>query len=180
MKRILVCLLWGALTVSDHSAAFSQRGLSRQQADDMLRAHNAWRRKVGVLYLRWAPDLAVIAQGRAERLAKDGCQMEHHLLPAEDIGENLFRAAPLRAEGREDVVNPIASTQVVDEWGTEKRDYDYASNRCAPGKQCGHYTQLVWAQTDEVGCGMAVCASRGQVWACDYRPAGNVMGKRPY
>ena len=77
-------------------------------------------------------------------------------------------------------MNPIAPTQVVDAWGAERRDYDYASNRCAPGKQCGHYTQLVWAQTDEVGCGMAVCASRGQIWACDYRPNGNIMGRRPY
>ncbi len=156
-----------------------QRELPRPQADEILRAHNAWRRKIGVLSLRWVADLAFAAQARAKYLAGHDCGMEHGLLP-EDVGENIFRAWPLRAEGREDEMNPVTPTQVVDAWGAEGRDYDYPSNRCAPGKQCGHYTQLIWAQTEEVGCGMAVCPSRGQVWVCRYRPTGNIEGHRPY
>jgi pathogenesis-related protein 1 len=159
--------------------AVEERQLAREQAEEILRAHNAWRRKVGVLSLRWVADLAHRAQARAARLASDNCSMEHGLLP-EDVGENLFRAWPLRAEGREDEMNPVTPTQVVDAWGAEESDYDYGSNRCARGKQCAHYTQLIWATSEEVGCGMAVCASRGQVWVCNYRPTGNIQGHRPY
>jgi len=32
----------------------------------------------------------------------------------------------------------------------------------------------VWASTEEVGCGRAVCPTFGQVWVCRYRPRGNV------
>ncbi|MDO9190699.1 MAG: CAP domain-containing protein [Sulfurimicrobium sp.] len=45
---------------------------------------------------------------------------------------------------------------------------------------CGHYTQLVWKKTTAVGCGMAVCGSRDQIWVCQYSPAGNWAGQKPY
>ncbi|MEM6522020.1 MAG: CAP domain-containing protein, partial [Cyanobacteria bacterium P01_C01_bin.70] len=44
---------------------------------------------------------------------------------------------------------------VVAAWVAEKADYDYASNSCASGKVCGHYTQIVWRETTAVGCGVA-------------------------
>jgi pathogenesis-related protein 1 len=70
--------------------------------------------------------------------------------------------------------------EVVKLWAAERADYDYASNRCASGKDCTHYTQLVAQRTKAVGCGMALCPERGQLWVCDYYPAGNIVGKRPY
>jgi pathogenesis-related protein 1 len=69
---------------------------------------------------------------------------------------------------------------VVDAWAAEARNYSPRSNRCQPGRSCGHYTQIVWRATQEIGCGVAVCADLGQIWVCDYRPAGNVAGRRPY
>ena len=162
------------------AAAVSEKPrLTRQQEQDLLKAHNAWRKKVGVLSLRWVADLSYRAQARATFLAENGCFIEHGLVP-EDVGENLYRARPLRAEGREDAVNPVTPADVVDAWGAEAQDYDYNSNRCAAGKQCGHYTQLVWTSSEEVGCGMAICPNKGQVWVCNYRPRGNMTGYRPY
>jgi pathogenesis-related protein 1 len=69
----------------------------------------------------------------------------------------------------------------VDVWAGEKDNYDYASNRCAAGKICGHYTQVVWAATERVGCGLAQCAGLafGATIVCNYSPAGN-SGGRPY
>ena len=65
-------------------------------------------------------------------------------------------------------------------WGVEGADYDPALGTCVPDRQCGHYTQIVWAATEDVGCGTSVCPSLGQVWVCNYQPAGNVEGQRPY
>jgi pathogenesis-related protein 1 len=45
---------------------------------------------------------------------------------------------------------------------------------CASNRQCGHYTQMVWPSTEDLGCGMSVCPTLGQVWVCHYRPTGNV------
>lgn len=152
----------------------STRGpLTRAEADEIVRAHNLWRKRAGVLPIRWAADLASQAQNRAGQLASQGCRIEHGLLP-DDVGENLYRAGPLRSSGRKDALLIVSPTQVVDAWGAESEDYSPASGSCAPGRQCGHYTQVVWPTTEEVGCGMAVCSSLGQVWVCRYRPRGNI------
>ena len=76
---------------------------------------------------------------------------------------------------------------VMSSWVGEAADYDYAANTCTPMKMCGHYTQVVWRSTTQVGCGIATCnqnrpfAGSGpwQVVVCDYSPAGN-NGNRPY
>jgi pathogenesis-related protein 1 len=156
----------------------SARGpITRAEADEIVRAHNAWRKRAGALSIRWAADLATQAQNHARRLASEGCVIEHGMLP-DDVGENLFRANPLRAKGRENELLVVSPAQVVDAWGAESVDYSPASDSCAPNRQCGHYTQIVWPSTEEVGCGMAVCPSLGQVWVCRYRPRGNVRVMR--
>jgi len=143
------------------------------EAVEMVNAHNAWRTRAGVLSLRWAADLAAHAQTRAIQLAKQNCALEHGLLP-DDEGENLYRASPLHRDSGGDAFYVVSPARVVDAWGAESADYSPASDSCAPGRQCGHYTQIVWPSTEEVGCGMAVCPSLGQVWVCRYRPPGNV------
>jgi hypothetical protein len=41
----------------------------------------------------------------------------------------------------------------------------------------GHYTQLIWPTTREVGC--AVAKGQGNdVLVCRYAPAGNVLGEK--
>ena len=119
------------------------------------------------------PTSAAHAQTRAIQLAKQNCALEHGLLP-DDEGENLYRASPLHRDFGGDAFYVVSPAHVVDAWGAESADYSPASDTCAPGRQCGHYTQIVWPSTEEVGCGMAVCPSLGQVWVCRYRPRGNV------
>jgi len=157
----------------DGRSAPAAAGLTRPQADEMVRAHNAWRTRAGVLSFRWAADLAAQAQNRALQLAKQGCALEHGLLP-DDEGENLYRASALHRDFGGDALYVVSPAQVVDAWGAESADYSPASGSCAAGRQCGHYTQIVWPSTEEVGCGMAVCPSLGQVWVCRYRPRGNI------
>jgi len=49
---------------------------------------------------------------------------------------------------------------VVSAWAGEAQDYQYATNTCAAGKECGHYTQIVWRGTLRAGCAHRVCESR--------------------
>jgi len=170
---VLALVLSCAGAADDGRGAPAPAGITRAQADEIVRAHNTWRRRAGVLSLRWAADLAAPAQRRAQYLASHGCVIEHGLLP-DDEGENLYRAGPIRASGRQDELLIVSATQVVDAWGAESADYSPASDSCAPNRQCGHYTQIVWPSTEEVGCGMSVCPTLGQVWVCRYRPKGNI------
>jgi hypothetical protein len=66
------------------------------------------------------------------------------------VGENIYAAGGLPSA----VAQP---TWAVQSWANEKAYYDLATDTCAPFRVCGHYTQLVWANTLEVGCARALC-----------------------
>jgi pathogenesis-related protein 1 len=85
------------------------------------------------------------------------------------VGENVYGAG-----------GGASAQQAVNLWMAEKSHYDHASNRCSG--VCGHYTQIVWRETDHVGCALAVCPSLrfGNAIICDYGPGGNFGGQPPY
>lgn len=166
-----------SLGVAGCGAPATGDGLTRAQTEEIVRAHNTWRRRAGVPPLGWSADLAARAQTRASYLAGHGCGIEHGPLPA-DVGENVCGVGPLTAKGQKNEFSVVTATWIVDAWGAESADYSPERDACAPNRHCGHYTQIVWATTREVGCGMAVCPTLGQVWVCNYRPRGNVRGLR--
>jgi pathogenesis-related protein 1 len=147
----------------------------------LLAAHNKWRAQVGVPDLSYSPQLEASAQAWADSLKqRHQCRPQHSATKGK-YGENLYWASALMwSDGRREVQH-VTPQAVVDSWGKEKADYNYASNSCKPGKVCGHYTQVVWKNTRQVGCGHAVCEdSKEQVWVCQYAPAGNWVGEQPY
>ncbi|WP_339134573.1 MAG: CAP domain-containing protein [Candidatus Electrothrix sp. GW3-4] len=141
----------------------------------MTAAHNQWRAKTGVPHLKWSTILAGSAQEWAKHLAQTGCNMQHSTTA---YGENIFWAGPLSSSNGTSSVQEITEQNVVDAWGNEVQYYNYANNSCHG--VCGHYTQVVWKSTKEVGCGMALCPDKGQIWVCQYNPQGNLIGQKPY
>jgi uncharacterized protein YkwD len=131
---------------------------------DMLAVHNAVRARLRLPPLAWSDRLAAHSQNWADHLLARR-QFMHR--PKSTYGENLFEIVGATA--------PPA--RVVNAWAAESRNYDYASNTCSG--VCGHYTQLVWRDTKEVGCAVARGGGR-EVWVCDYDPPGNWAGRRPY
>lgn len=171
LKTVLLLLLLGA--------TYAQA--SEVDSAAIVAAHNKWRARVGVGELSYSPELAVSAQAWADNLKNtNACHMRHSK-PEGRYGENIFWAsAMLWTDGRREL-QKVASEKPVDSWGSEKLDYNYAKNSCKPGKMCGHYTQMVWKTSTVVGCAMAVCEdSKEQVWVCQYQPAGNWVGRKPY
>ncbi|MBN2702497.1 MAG: pathogenesis-related family 1 protein [Methylohalobius sp. ZOD2] len=144
----------------------------------MTAAHNSARAEVGVPPLKWSDSLAAYAQQWAEYLARgNGCKLKHR--SDGKYGENLYWSSAVRwSDGRREL-KALTVSRVVAQWVSEKKDYDYAGNRCS-GAMCGHYTQIVWRDTRRLGCGMAVCPSQGQIWVCNYDPPGNYVGRRPW
>lgn len=156
----------------------------RMDAGEMLYAHNRVRAALGLPSLSWSPPLARYAQEWADYLAvHNRCRMQHRShagMDREQYGENLYWASPLRwSDGR---VEPqqITATQVSDDWASEAPFYNYGRNSCRRGEQCGHYTQMVWRSTTQVGCAASLCGDLAQLWVCNYNPPGNWIGERPY
>ncbi len=144
--------------------------------EKMVEAHNKWRSEVGVPPLEWSPELAEMAREWANVLAKEGSRLRHS--NRKDVGENLFFAsAKVWSDGRRETQN-VTESEVADSWGSEKTNYDYSENDCSG--VCGHYTQIVWENTKEVGCAAALSDDKSQVWVCNYRPPGNIHGRKPY
>jgi pathogenesis-related protein 1 len=137
--------------------------------EGMTAAHNEVRAAVGVGPLTWSNELGAYAQQWADQLAANGCQLAHR--SGDSYGENLFwKMSPSGA----------TASQVVAWWAEEKVHYDHATNTCAAGSTCGHYTQVVWAATTKLGCGQKSCGDQKEVWVCNYDPQGNYAGQAPY
>ena len=130
----------------------------------MVMAHNQWRSKVGVAPLRWSSTLATYAQEWANYLAAND-KFEHRA--NNKYGENLFWASGKR----------WSPSEVVGNWADEVKNYTYINNSCQG--VCGHYTQIIWRNTTEVGCAVARSGNQ-EVWVCNYNPPGNYVGQRPY
>jgi len=181
-------LLLAACTVSYPPAELPRRmeGVSSTEPaamQGMLAAHNQLRATLGLAPLLWSGQMQAYAQQWAGHLAQTGCRIQHrshaHADPL-NAGENLYWASPLSwSDGRTEV-QAISPAAVAQDWASEAAAYALASNACRPGVECGHYTQMVWRATTEVGCGMAVCPDQGQIWVCNYNPPGNWVGERPY
>lgn len=144
--------------------------------------HNRIRAEAGITEpLSHSPELAKSAQNWVDHLKNaHACQMQHSDTKGR-YGENLYwGSALIWSDGRREL-RKVTPAEVIASWGKEKADYDHISNTCAPGAECGHYTQIVWRETSKVGCGFAVCSdSHEQVWVCHYTPAGNIIGEKPY
>ena len=67
------------------------------------------------------------------------------------------------------------ATGAMNEWDGESAYYTFSGNQCVSGQVCGHYTQIIWATTERLGCGFASCTSfsgfsgSGDVWVCQYQ-----------
>lgn len=154
--------------------------LDKVEQTEMVAAHNKYRSEAGVLLeVTWSEKLGKLAQVHANKLkTEQSCRLS--LSDARDVGENLYWASALIYSTGETEAQQITPEQVVNSWGRERENYHYPSNSCDVGKVCGHYTQMVWANTAEIGCAKAVCEDNSQVWVCNYYPAGNYIGEKPY
>ncbi|KAI5809412.1 CAP domain-containing protein [Pyronema omphalodes] len=131
-------------------------------AAEFVAAHNKYRDQHGVPRLTWSPALAQQAQAHANR-----CQINHE--EAKRIGENIAKGTPNRITG---------PAQVVDYFADERNWYDYnAATSRLPGRDIGHFTQVVWEETREVGCGFRHDCPDAQthMYTCRYNPPGNVQ-----
>jgi len=147
-------------------------------AQEMLSAHNSVRISAtptpnpALPTLTWSTDTAATAQAWA-----DQCQFRHNPNRG-NLGENIAAATP----------NHLSTMGVVQNWAAESAHYNYGTNSCAGGQTCGHYTQIVWRNTTQVGCATKLCDENSpfsgftqwRIWVCNYSPPGNIAGQRPY
>ena len=130
--------------------------------DNILKRHNYYRQKHGVDALTWNEEVAAYARQWAETLASQNA-MRHR--GQNRYGENIY----YKSGGSFDADMP------VDAWYAEVKDYNF--NRQGFSYKTGHFTQVVWKGSTELGCGMARSSSGAVYVVCNYSPPGNYMGR---
>ncbi|XP_049920046.1 R3H domain containing-like [Epinephelus moara] len=155
-----------------------KRAISSREISALLDYHNRVRSQVfppaaNMEFMLWDEGLAKSADSWALR-----CVWDHGPTQAmRYLGQNLSITS-----GRYQSI-----TDLVRSWYNERHHFSYP-NRCS-GSVCSHYTQMVWASTNRVGCAVRKCSNMyvfGSTWreatllVCNYSVKGNWVGEAPY
>ncbi|XP_074657285.1 uncharacterized protein LOC141910491 [Tubulanus polymorphus] len=144
----------------------------------ILNRHNEKRSETylvvnGVGPLVWDAGLAEAAQSLAEE-----CNFRHS---TGNYGENIYATYSTN-----DIADDVAAESAVDNWYAEIKYYNKQTGACSGGV-CGHYTQVVWNSTTNVGCGIGTFPKtmngldlKGVMIFCQYTPRGNTKGKKAF
>ncbi|KAI8338423.1 CAP domain-containing protein [Chlamydoabsidia padenii] len=130
------------------------QALPRKDILTILSSHNQYRAKHRAPDLKWNYSVASFAQRWTNR-----CVFEHSDNPS--YGENI-------AMGYD------TWDQAVDAWYSEVKMYNY--NNPGFSGSTGHFTQVVWKETTEIGCGFTDCNGR-KIYSCNYQMPGNYQDR---
>ena len=156
------------ISISNDVHSGRQRRQAYQLTEDDISAavdrHNALRALEGAANMELMKWNSSLARAAADWAAK--CKSGHSETGA----------------GQNKLTGPITMSKdlaaVTNSWYIEKEEYDFDTITCRK-EPCGHYTQVVWANSRSVGCAVHRCGKVGSA-VCDYWPAGNYGGERPY
>jgi hypothetical protein len=149
-------------------------GLTQEDINQALIIHNNARADVKVPDLKWSASLSKDASEWAAQMASQDRMYHSENDSRPDQGENLFYTTAT------DSLNPARNASQL--WYEEIELYSYSPILSGENDfyKIGHYTQMVWKSTTEVGMAMAVSASGKTYVAARYSPAGNYVGEYPY
>ncbi|AOW03763.1 uncharacterized protein YALI1_D10367g [Yarrowia lipolytica] len=124
-------------------------------SQSILDTQNAKRAEHGVGAFAWNETLANFA---SDYLEKAQCNFAHSGGP---YGENLAMGYP-------------SAQAAVNGWYDEVKDYNFAQGDFSMAT--GHFTQMVWKGSNQLGCAKKECGGNGAYVVCEYYPRGNIIG----
>ena len=149
-------------------------GLSQEDIDQALIIHNNARSEVGVISLKWSSSLSKDASKWALKMAKEDRMYHSENDSRTGQGENLYYTT-----ATDSITSARNGSQL---WYEEIELYTYSPILSGENNfsEIGHYTQMVWNSTTEVGMAMAVSSSGKTYVVARYSPQGNFVGEFPY
>ena len=132
----------------------------------MLKLHNDLRQKYKSLELKENKKLDEIASTYAEFLVNNKNANKINIYNGEILGENIIIS---ETKSPEEVFNQLL---------VENEDYDFKENKFS--KKTAHFTQIIWKNTTDIGCGFWADKENKKFYTVLlYYPSGNVLGKFP-
>ncbi len=172
---LLTLLFYSGLCFSQKTIIITGSNISSKDAQTVLDYHNKIRKELGIPPLQWSQKLSTYAQTWADSLSSTyNCRIFHRKDCGENglqYGENLFMGSSSQ------FYKPIDATIA---WYNEKQKYSYGKLTEKNWYQTGHYTQMIWKNTKELGIGLATCSNGSIIIVANYYPSGNFIGQFPY
>jgi pathogenesis-related protein 1 len=153
--------------------------LTAQQAQQIVAYHNQKRAEVGSGNVTWSTQIAQYAQQRADQIARTK-QLAHLPQGQNPYGENLASGGSTGGSGGYTVIS------ACDGWYAEKAKMPRNARTMTVdlfNKGVGHYTQMVWKGSTQIGAGISQYQQGGftmTVVVCCYNPPGNVINQAIY
>lgn len=145
-----------------------------------LTQHNTYRSTHRVPSLTTSNSLNTTAQSWADQMAASGSFQHSSASQRNSAGENLYVSYTTASS----IAAGTLGNQAVTSWYNEVSSYNYSNPVFS--LQTGHFTQVVWRGTTQLGCGAArgTATRNGRTYnafyvVCHYAPAGNVTGQFP-
>jgi len=173
------------------------KGVEDSVKQTILDLHNDYRRKIAkgqesrlrytasdMMELTWDDELA-----RGAQMWANQCDFQHdeNDVCRFRVGQNLYQAGLFKDSPESEKIKP-AWTDAMESWYSEIDQF--RENPTRPSNNylgTGHFTQLIWAKTQYVGCGFIVHEGYGSntrydssYYVCNYGPAGNWLRQKVY
>uniref|UniRef100_A0A3B4W967 Serotriflin-like n=1 Tax=Seriola lalandi dorsalis TaxID=1841481 RepID=A0A3B4W967_SERLL len=160
----MICILFSLCFTCVHLGTILA---SSSDQSEIVNKHNALRRGVqptasNMLKMSWNGEAAASAQRWANT-----CSMRHSSASSRAIssgcGENLYMSSYKNTW-----------SNAIQSWYDEVKDWRYGVG-ALNGGVIGHYTQLVWYRSNQIGCAMAYCPNSAYkyFYVCHYCPPSN-------
>ncbi|XP_077018158.1 cysteine-rich secretory protein 2-like isoform X2 [Tamandua tetradactyla] len=175
----LAAVLFTSLPANGKDPAFASLLTTQTQVQkEIVNKHNELRRGVSppasnMLKMEWSREATANAQKWANK-----CTLEHSKIDDRKTrtkcGENLYMSS-----------DPTSWSTAIQSWYDEDQNFIHGVGPKSPNAVVGHYTQLVWYSSFQIGCGIAYCPNQEFLkyyYVCQYCPAGNIVTKKhiPY
>ncbi|XP_053140251.1 serotriflin-like [Hemicordylus capensis] len=174
----LAALLQPSAGLSPGSEFAAGSTTTAEQQKAIVDKHNALRREVeptarNMLRMEWNSEASENARSWAAQCTLSHSPSNQRIVNEVECGENLYMSTA-----------PQSWSTAIQSWYDEKKNFKYGIGAVHPNDVVGHYTQVVWYSSYQIGCAAASCpnATYQYYYVCHYCPAGNVVGslKMPY
>ncbi|XP_053880061.1 cysteine-rich venom protein Cau1-like isoform X3 [Malaclemys terrapin pileata] len=116
----------------------------------------------------WNAEAAKNAKSWAEQCVYSHSPVSRRNVGNITCGENLYYSSV-----------PKSWSSALQGWFDERDSFTFGVEPTSSNAVTGHYTQMVWYKSYEIGCSFAFCpysALYKYYYVCHYYPAGNVVG----
>nr|XP_008536437.1 PREDICTED: cysteine-rich venom protein TEL1-like isoform X1 [Equus przewalskii]XP_023480837.1 cysteine-rich venom protein TEL1-like isoform X1 [Equus caballus] len=173
MVLVVICfmlVLQQAAGMSDISvSSLSTRHLSIQM--EIVNTHNDMRRMVkptasNMLKMMWNHEAAKNAEKWAKKCTLTHSSSSKRKISFAGCGENILMSSRIKSW-----------PDVIQYFYEELKYFKYGFGRTRANVKIGHYTQLVWPTSHQLGCALAYCPHKTlkYFYVCQYCPGGNYV-----